>query len=88
MMELVDKANLKFAVRKNVGVRIPFRAPLGKHMWTLTICTAAWLLCGTVTRIDYPNEESCYKAMDILYKQHGKEDFKYVTCSYKPMRKE
>jgi len=51
--------------------------------WILIACTQAWGLCGTIIRRDYADEESCYKAMDTLYKYQGKENFKYITCSIK-----
>jgi hypothetical protein len=55
--------------------------------WILTICTAAWLICGTVKETEYTTEEQCYKAMDGLYRQKGKESFKYLTCSPKTKEK-
>ena len=55
--------------------------------WILAICTAAWGLCGTLKEIEYPTEEQCYKALDALYRQQGRENFKYVTCSPKTKEK-
>ena len=51
--------------------------------WVLTICTAAWIMCGQHREMTYPDESSCYRAMEQIYKQHGKESFRYVTCSWK-----
>jgi hypothetical protein len=51
--------------------------------WILTICTAAWLMCGSVQVFEYPTEAQCHKAMDTLYNRQGKEAFKYITCSQK-----
>jgi hypothetical protein len=49
--------------------------------WILTICTAAWGLCGTIQVREYPTEAQCYKAMDTMYRLQGKEAFKYITCA-------
>jgi hypothetical protein len=52
-------------------------------IWILTICTAAWGICGTVKELEYPTEEQCYKSMEAMYRQQGRESFKYITCSPK-----
>jgi hypothetical protein len=51
--------------------------------WILTICTAGWVLCGSLKEIEYPTDAHCYKAMDTLYAKQGKAAFNYVTCSPK-----
>jgi hypothetical protein len=55
--------------------------------WVLTICTVAWGLCGTFVQLEYPTEDQCYKALDTVYRQQGREKFKYVTCSAKQKEK-
>ncbi len=52
-------------------------------IWILTICTAGWVLCGSLITHEYPSEAQCYKAMDTLYERQGKASFNYVTCSPK-----
>lgn len=52
-------------------------------MWTLYVCTAGWVLCGQERYIDYPNEKSCYVALNELYKRQPASDFKYVLCKPK-----
>jgi hypothetical protein len=49
--------------------------------WILTICTAGWLMCGSVLVQEYPTEAHCYKALDTLYKTQGRDRFNYVVCS-------
>jgi hypothetical protein len=49
--------------------------------WILSICTSAWLLCGSYVEAEYPTEAACYKALDELYKRQGAQNFKYVTCT-------
>ncbi len=49
-------------------------------IWILEICTAGWVLCGQQREIPYPDEPSCYRALEQLYKQQGREAFKYVLC--------
>ena len=51
-------------------------------MWVLTICTAAWLLCGALVEVEYHSEEECYRARDALMVRP--QDFKYVVCGPKP----
>jgi hypothetical protein len=36
-----------------------------------------------VVQFEYYTEDQCYKALDTVYRQHGREKFKYVTCSAK-----
>lgn len=48
--------------------------------WYLVICTAAWGFCGIIVETPYPDEQSCYRALDELYKRQGRDDFKYVLC--------
>lgn len=52
-------------------------------MWTLAICTSAWVLCGQYLEIDYPSEQQCYAALNETYKRQGKDAFKYVVCAPK-----
>lgn len=49
-------------------------------IWELVICTAGWVMCGQLRVEEYQGEESCYRALDELYKRQGREDFKYVIC--------
>jgi len=48
--------------------------------WVLTICTAAWGLCGLVREVPYLDEVACYRAMDKLYEKQGRDAFKFVLC--------
>ena len=57
-------------------------------MWTLVICTNGWILCGQLRHIDYPSKIDCYEAMDSLYKNSKPEDYKYVICSPKQIKKD
>ncbi len=56
--------------------------------WWLTICTAALLGCGHIAEHKYPSEQSCYKALEELYKRQGPEKFLWVTCSTTKFKKE
>jgi len=51
--------------------------------WILTICTQSWLLCGQYIEREYLNEESCYKALDELYRRSEPDSFKWVVCAPK-----
>jgi len=36
-------------------------------MWTLTICLGiTWAGCGSIMYRDYPNEDSCYRALKAM----------------------
>ena len=48
--------------------------------WILSVCAAAWLLCGSYVEAQYPSEEACYKALNDLYKRNPT-GYKYVICS-------
>lgn len=50
-------------------------------IWILQICTAGWVMCGQLREIPYPDEVSCYRALEELYKRHGVGAFKYVLCA-------
>lgn len=50
--------------------------------WILVICTQAFGMCGHLKEVPYPSEESCYKAMNHLYKEKGADNFKYLYCKY------
>ena len=49
--------------------------------WVLTVCTAAWIMCGSEASFNYETESQCYKAMDILYARHGEKGFNWVICA-------
>jgi hypothetical protein len=49
----------------------------------LYICTAGWLMCGDVREFTYPNEASCYRALEEIYKRQSPSDFKYIICKPK-----
>jgi hypothetical protein len=52
-------------------------------MWILHICTAGWIMCGSVREFKYETEKQCYAALDELYKRQPATDFKYVVCKPK-----
>ncbi len=52
-------------------------------IWILHICTAGWVLCGQEVKVEYPNEQSCYRAMEDLYRRNNPDKFKYVICKPK-----
>jgi hypothetical protein len=54
-------------------------------MWTLIICTWGILgLCSDYSEQQYQSENSCYRALDSLYKHEGKEEFLYIKCKPSP----
>lgn len=50
-------------------------------IWVMTICTQAWLACGSVSETVYQTEKQCYTAMEAVYKHQGKEAIKYIVCA-------
>ncbi len=54
--------------------------------WVLSICTYGILgICSQYIEAGYQSEESCYRAMDSLYKVKGESSFLYIYC--KPAKK-
>jgi hypothetical protein len=56
--------------------------------WLLIVCTSGWIMCGQRNETEYPDSKSCYQALESLYKHSNPDDFKYVICQPKPVKKE
>jgi len=52
-------------------------------IWLMTVCTSGWVICGQQITNEYPTEEQCYRSMESMYKQQGKDAFNYITCAPK-----
>jgi hypothetical protein len=55
--------------------------------WILIICTNGWLICGSIDRFEYQDKESCYEALEQVYKQKNMDGIKYVVCQPKIIEK-
>lgn len=51
--------------------------------FVLTICTAGWLMCGSLVEHQFKDYQSCAAERKAIIESFGAGKFNYITCTEK-----
>lgn len=51
--------------------------------FVLTICTAGWLMCGSLVQYEFKDYQSCAAERKAIIESVGAGKFNYITCTEK-----